>query len=52
VDEGCRVIPETVGMNVYKERATAARKRHGPIQATRRGRPNPQGSLLPEGEDS
>jgi hypothetical protein len=52
VEEGCRVVPETVGMNVYQERATAARKQYGPIQATRRGRPNPQGSLLPDEEDS
>jgi hypothetical protein len=51
VEEGCRVIPETVGMNIYQERATAARKQYGQIQAKRRGRPNPQGSLLPEGED-
>jgi replication-associated recombination protein RarA len=51
VEEGCRVIPETVGMNVYKERATAARKQYGPIQAKQCGRPNLQGSLLPEEEE-
>jgi replication-associated recombination protein RarA len=50
VEEGCHVVPEAVGMNVYKDRATAARKQYGPIQAKARERGSTQRSLLPEEE--